>query len=59
MKPSTIIVILLEGMRQACSLPPYMRERIFGRVERSVTRKVSESWELSDTPNNPRQGWGG
>ena len=29
--------------------------RIFGRVERSGTRKVAGNVEFSDTPNNPRQ----
>ena len=36
-------------------LPRLRGERIFGRVERRGTRKVSGSWELSDTPNNSRQ----
>ncbi len=40
------------------NLPSLDGERIFGRVEQSGTRQVEGSWELSDTPNNPRQGWG-
>ena len=38
---------------------PLVGERIFGRAMPSVSeqaRKVEGSWELSDTPNNPRQG---